>query len=171
MPSLSSVRTLSTCCLLVAGFFTEIAQQIHSLRARGVRFSHAASASASAARVFRKSSGNSWTTPPEISLLILVIRLSYYKLVLSRKTGSYFLTSTYCLMRSGRRCGRSMLFVGAATILSTAQPPHKQRRRRGSRRGGKRLSRRSHLLMIRLLWPGPTPACVPDPRAVRRTAS
>src|SRR3989440_12128267 len=78
MPSLSSVRTLSTCCLLVSGFFTEIAQQIHSLRARGVRSSHEALASASAARVFRKSSGKSWTTPPEISLLVIVIRLSYY---------------------------------------------------------------------------------------------
>lgn len=85
MPSLSSVRTRSTCCLLVAGCFTEIAQQIHSLRARGVRSSHAASASASEARVVRKSSGNSWTTPPEISLLVLVIRLSYYKRALSRK--------------------------------------------------------------------------------------
>src|SRR5437588_166781 len=85
MPSLSSVRTLSTCCLLVSGFFTEIAQQIHSLRARGVRSSHEALACASEARVFRKSSGNSWTTPPEMSLLVIVIRLSYYKIALSRK--------------------------------------------------------------------------------------
>ena len=85
MPSLSSVSTRSTCCLLVAGCFTEIAQQIHSLRARGVRSSHAASASASEARVFRKSSGNSWTTPPEISFLFIVIRLYYYKIALSRK--------------------------------------------------------------------------------------
>src|SRR5579875_281744 len=84
MPSLSSVRTRSTCCLLVSGFFTEIVQQIHSLRARGVRSSHIASASASEARVCRKSSGNSWTTPPEISLLIIVIRLSSYKRALSR---------------------------------------------------------------------------------------
>ncbi len=85
MPSLSSVRTLSTCCFLVSGFLTEIAQQIHSLRARGVRSSHAASASASEARVFRKSSGKSWTTPPGMSLLVLVIRLYYYKIALSRK--------------------------------------------------------------------------------------
>ncbi len=89
MPSLSSVRTRSTCCLLVAGCFTEIAQQIHSLRARGVRSSHAASASASEARVFRKSSGNSWTTPPEISLLVIVISLYYYKIALSRKDCKY----------------------------------------------------------------------------------
>src|SRR2546427_8767125 len=85
MPSLSSVHTRSTCCLLVSGCFTEIAQQIHSLRARGVRSSHEALASASAARVFRKSSGKSWTTPPEMSLLVRVIRLSYYTIALSRK--------------------------------------------------------------------------------------
>src|SRR5207237_7770405 len=89
MPSLSSVRTLSTCCLLVSGFFTEIAQHIHSLRARGVRSSHEALASASEARVFRKSSGNSWTTPPEISLLVIVIRLYYYKIAsLARIAGA-----------------------------------------------------------------------------------
>src|SRR6266851_3045838 len=85
MPSLSSVHTRSTCCFLVSGFFTEIAQQIHSLRARGVRSSHTASASASEARVCRKSSGNSWTPPPEMSLLIIVIRLSYDNRALSRK--------------------------------------------------------------------------------------
>src|SRR2546421_11740378 len=89
MPSLSSVRTLSTCCLLVSGFFTEIAQHIHSLRARGVRSSHEALASASEARVFRKSSGNSWTTPPEISLLVIVISLYYYKIAsLARIAGA-----------------------------------------------------------------------------------
>src|SRR5579885_1272956 len=89
MPSLSWVRTRSTCCPLVSGFFTEIVQQIHSLRARGVRSSHKALASASEARVFRKSSGNSWTTPPEMSLLVLVIRLSYYTIAsLARIVGA-----------------------------------------------------------------------------------
>ena len=89
MPSLSSVRTLSTCCLLVSGFLTEIAQHIHSLRARGVRSSHEALASASEARVFRKSSGNSWTTPPEISFLVIVISLYYYKIAsLARIAGA-----------------------------------------------------------------------------------
>ncbi len=97
MPSLSSVRTLSTCCLLVSGFFTEIAQHIHSLRARGVSSSHAASASASEARVFRKSSGNSWTTPPEISLLVIVISLYYYKIALSRKDCRSECASSICL--------------------------------------------------------------------------
>ena len=71
MPSLSSVRTRSTCCCLVSGFFTEMVQQIHSLRASGVRSSHIVSASASAARVSRKLSGSSWTTPPEISSLVI----------------------------------------------------------------------------------------------------
>src|SRR5437588_4356642 len=89
IPSLSSVRTLSTCCLLVSGFLTEIAQHIHSLRARGVRSSHEALASASEARVFRKSSGNSWTTPPEISFLVIVISLYYYKIAsLARIAGA-----------------------------------------------------------------------------------
>lgn len=78
-PSLSSVRALSTCCLRVSGFFTEIVQHIHSLRASGVRSSHAASASASEARVSRTSSGKSWTTPPEICVLVM------YKAALSRK--------------------------------------------------------------------------------------
>src|ERR1700693_5804314 len=97
MPSLSSVRTLSTCCLLVSGFLTEIAQHIHSLRARGVRSSHTALASASEARVFRKSSGNSWTTPPEMSLLVIVIRLSYDKRALSCKDCRGERASSICL--------------------------------------------------------------------------
>src|SRR5437588_545708 len=97
MPSLSSVHTRSTCCLLVSGCFTEIAQQIHSLRARGVRSSHEALASASEARVFRKSSGNAWTTPPESSLLVRVIHLSYYKIAsLARMAGASGCTSFFC---------------------------------------------------------------------------
>ena len=87
MPSFSSMRIRSTCCFLVSGFLTEIVQHIHSLRASGVRSSHAASASASAARVCRKSSGNSWTTPPEIAWLVFVIRLYYYNTALSCKDG------------------------------------------------------------------------------------
>src|ERR1051326_3757227 len=95
MPSFSSVRTLSTCCFLVSGFFTEMVQQIHSLRARGVRFSHTASASASEARVFHKSSGNSWTTPPEIALLI--INLYYSQIALSRNDSRSERASSSCL--------------------------------------------------------------------------
>lgn len=85
MPSFSSVRTLSTCSLLVSGFFTEIAQQIHSLRASGVRSSHTASAVASEVRVSRKSSGNSWTTPPEITFSVIVIHLYSHQTALARK--------------------------------------------------------------------------------------
>jgi hypothetical protein len=77
-PSLSSARTLSTCWLLVSGFLTEIVQHIHSLRASGVRSSHAASAVASAARAFCRSSGSSCTTPPEISFAAAVMYLCYY---------------------------------------------------------------------------------------------
>src|SRR2546430_17180500 len=99
MPSLSSVRTLSTCCFLVSGFFTEIVQHIHSLRARGVRSSHEALASASEARVFRKSSGNSWTTPPEISFLVRVIRLYYDKIAsLARIAGAIARLQFDCLL-------------------------------------------------------------------------
>jgi hypothetical protein len=64
---------------------TENVQQIHSLRASSVRSSHAASASASEARVFRKSSGKSWTTPAEISLVFVVISLYEHTIALSRK--------------------------------------------------------------------------------------
>ena len=44
IPSLSSVRTRSMCCLLVSGLLTEMTQQIHSFRASGVMSSHFARA-------------------------------------------------------------------------------------------------------------------------------
>jgi len=75
MPSLSSVRTLATCCRLVSGFLTEITQQIHSLRASGVISSQAASAAPSEVRVWRKSAGTLCTTPVAISFV--AIRLFY----------------------------------------------------------------------------------------------
>ncbi len=65
MPSMSSERTRSTCCILVSGFFTEMVQQIHSLRASGVMSSHAASARGEARSAFLKSAGNVCTVPPE----------------------------------------------------------------------------------------------------------
>lgn len=65
IPSLSSERTLSTCCFLVSGFLTEMVQQIHSLRASGVISSHAANAAGSAMRAFRKSAGTLCTVPLE----------------------------------------------------------------------------------------------------------
>src|SRR5581483_1908742 len=76
-PSLSSARTRSTCCRLVSAFLTEMVQQIHSLRASGVSASQAASASVSDVRVSRKSSGTSWTTPPEIACLVILVVCSY----------------------------------------------------------------------------------------------
>src|ERR1700730_17255000 len=69
MPSLSSVRTRSMCCLLVSGFFTEITQQIHSLRASGVISSHFARAAESEMRTFRKSAGTVCIAPGEIVFL------------------------------------------------------------------------------------------------------
>jgi len=54
------------CCLLVSGFFTEMTQQIHSLRARGVMSSHFARATGSEIRAFRKSAGTACTGPREI---------------------------------------------------------------------------------------------------------
>jgi hypothetical protein len=78
MPSLSSVRTRSMCCLLVSGFFTEITQQIHSLRASGVRSSHSARAAESAMRTFRKSAGTVCTAPGEIVFLPMDFILQGY---------------------------------------------------------------------------------------------
>ena len=62
--------TLSTCSFLFSGVLTEIVQQIHSLRESGVSVSQAARALGSAPSPFRKSAGSSWTTPPEIALLM-----------------------------------------------------------------------------------------------------
>ena len=70
MPSFSSEHTLSICCILVSGFFTEITQQFHSLRASGVISSHFVRASGSETRAFRKSAGTLWTTPAESDLVM-----------------------------------------------------------------------------------------------------
>ena len=71
MPSLSSARTRSMCCLRVSGFLTEITQQIHSLRASGVMSNHSARAIASETRAFRKSAGTLCTAPREIAFLVM----------------------------------------------------------------------------------------------------
>ena len=76
--ALSSVRTRSMCCLLVAGFFTEITQQIHSLRASGVISSHFARAAGSEMRTFRKSAGTLCTAPGEIAFLAMDFILHGY---------------------------------------------------------------------------------------------
>jgi hypothetical protein len=71
IPSLSSEHTLSTCCLLVSGFLTEVVQQIHSLRASGVISSHFANAAKSEVRAIRKSAGILCTVPDEIFLVVI----------------------------------------------------------------------------------------------------
>jgi hypothetical protein len=55
----------------VSGFLAESIQHIHSLRARGVISSHAASAFGSEVRGFRKSGGTLCTTPEAISFLAI----------------------------------------------------------------------------------------------------
>jgi hypothetical protein len=59
------------CCRRVSGFFTEIAQQIHSLRANGVRSSHFSRASASESSTFRKSAGTLCTSPRESVFFVI----------------------------------------------------------------------------------------------------
>src|SRR6266700_2995904 len=70
-PSSSSDRNRSMCWLLVSAFFGQSTQQIHSLRARGVRSSHAASAFGVAIKTRLKSIGTVWTTPLEIILELI----------------------------------------------------------------------------------------------------
>lgn len=67
LPWVRSSTIRSTCFCRVSSVFTIVTQQIHSLRASCVMFSHAASASAFARSAWRMSSGSSCTTPPEIS--------------------------------------------------------------------------------------------------------
>src|SRR5437667_5160643 len=64
-PSSSSERNRWMCWLLVSAFLGQSTQQIHSLRARGVRSSHAARAFGRAIKTCLKSIGTAWTTPPE----------------------------------------------------------------------------------------------------------
>src|SRR5690349_2100735 len=72
IPSFSSLIVLLTCSFLVSSFLTNVTQHIHSLRARGVRSSHIASAARSDVSAFRKSAGTLCTTPCEIVLLIVL---------------------------------------------------------------------------------------------------
>ena len=62
-PSLSRLTTCRTWSFLVSPFFTEIVQQIHSLRASGVRLSHAATAALLADSVVCRSLGTLCTVP------------------------------------------------------------------------------------------------------------
>src|SRR6267378_2479289 len=70
-PSSSSDRTRWMCWLLVSAFFGQSTQQIHSLRARGVRSFHAARAFGLAIKTRLKSIGTVWTTPPETTLELM----------------------------------------------------------------------------------------------------
>src|SRR6266542_972998 len=70
-PSSSSERTRSMCWPLVSAFFGQSTQQIHSLRARAVRSSHAARAFGVAIKTRLKSIGTVWTTPPETTLELI----------------------------------------------------------------------------------------------------
>lgn len=71
LPAISSLRVRSTWFFLVSGFLVVTVQQIHSLRARGVISSQAASAFGEEARALRKSDGNLWATPLEITTLFI----------------------------------------------------------------------------------------------------
>src|SRR6202022_3725155 len=70
-PSNSSDCNRWMCWLLVSAFFGQSTQQIHSLRARGVRSSHAARAFGLAIKTRLKSIGTVWTTPPETTLELI----------------------------------------------------------------------------------------------------
>src|SRR4051794_10595407 len=78
-PSNSSVITRSTCFFLVASVLTFIVQQIHSLRASGVRSSHLSRADSSDTSAVRKSAGTSCTTPVAISFLANLVMSSFYQ--------------------------------------------------------------------------------------------
>src|SRR5205807_8737032 len=70
-PSNSSDCNRWMCWLLVSAFFGQSTQQIHSLRARGVRSCHAARTFGLAIRTRLKSTGTACTTPPEIALELI----------------------------------------------------------------------------------------------------
>src|SRR4030065_2540272 len=72
MPSLSSLTVLWTCSFLVSSFLTKVTQQIHSLRARGVRPSHIARACGSEVKASRRSAGILWTVPAAIFFVFVV---------------------------------------------------------------------------------------------------
>src|SRR5579884_2033313 len=75
IPSLSSLIVLLTCSFLVSSFLTKVTQHIHSLRARGVRFSQAANAFESEVKASRKSAGTLCTTPLETAFLVIELFL------------------------------------------------------------------------------------------------
>src|SRR6202158_3882430 len=83
------------CCLLVSGLLTEMTQQIHSLRASGVIFSHFARAAGSEMRTFLKSAGTACTAPRETALLVMDFSLYPTGVVLVRVVGNPYLTGLW----------------------------------------------------------------------------
>lgn len=77
LPLIISLTVLSTCSRRVSGFLTNSIQQIHSLRARGVKLSQAVRAVGLASRAFFKSLGKVWTTPAETVWAELIISILY----------------------------------------------------------------------------------------------
>jgi len=75
MPSFSSETTRFTCSSRVLCCLTDIVQQIHSLRARGVRLCQAVRAAGEARSAFLRSAGMLCTVPPASSVLAI---LSWY---------------------------------------------------------------------------------------------
>lgn len=63
LPSMSSVIVRLICSALVSGFLTVMIQQIHSLRANGVRSCHLSRADSSDNNAIFKSDGILWATP------------------------------------------------------------------------------------------------------------
>src|SRR6184192_1675944 len=70
-PSSSSDRTRWMCWLLVSAFFGESTQQIHSLRARGVRSSQAARTFGLEIKTRLRSVGMVWATPPATTVELI----------------------------------------------------------------------------------------------------
>src|SRR2546428_9883329 len=70
-PSSSSDCNRWMCWLLVSAFFGQSTQQIHSLRARGVRSCQAARTFGGAIKTRLKSIGTVWTSPPETALELI----------------------------------------------------------------------------------------------------
>lgn len=76
-PSSSSLITRSTCFFLVCSVLTFIVQQIHSLRASGVRSSHLSKASESIVNALYKSSGTLCTAPSDICCLAIDFYINF----------------------------------------------------------------------------------------------
>ena len=77
-PSTSSLLVLSIRWLRVSRFLASSIQQIHSLRASGVMFSHAACALKEDIRAFFKSAGTGWTMPSASLLGDIWTNLSHF---------------------------------------------------------------------------------------------